>query len=73
MARNDIEVVAFDPLRNPYVSPQAQFISETYSRRFMLMGGAMSESIMLLGSFLGQKRFDMVYIDSGSYPRSASA
>ena len=72
MAREDIEVVAFDPLRHGYVTGCGRFISDKYHKRFMLIGGGMSESIALLASYLGQKRFDMIYIDSGSYPQTAS-
>ncbi len=71
-ARDDIEVVAFDPLRIGYVGLCARFISERYHKRFLLLGGVVSESIALFASFLGQKRFDMIYIDSGSYPHTAS-
>lgn len=71
-ARDDIEVVAFDPLRIGYVGLCARFISERYHKRFLLLGGVVSESITLFASFLGQKRFDMIYIDSGSYPHTAS-
>ena len=46
-------------------------ISERYHNRFMLMGGIVKETIELLSSFLGSKRFDMIYIDSGSYPTTA--
>ena len=72
LARDDIEIVAFDPIKLPYVSPQAQFLSEKYKKRFMLIGGIVKECISMLANYLGQKRFDLVYIDSGSYPRTAS-
>ena len=72
LARDDIEIIAFDPLWYSYVSPQAQFLSEKYNKRFMLIGGVVKESIGMLAKYLGQKRFDMVYIDSGSYPKTAS-
>ena len=46
-------------------------ITERYHNRFMLMGGIVKETIELLSSFLGSKRFDMIDIDSGSYPTTA--
>lgn len=70
-ARADITVVAFDPLHYPYVGMCMNQISERYHNRFMLMGGIVKETIELLSSFLGSKRFDMIYIDSGSYPTTA--
>ena len=70
-ARNDITVVAFDPLHFPYVGICMNQITERYHGRFMLMGGIVKETIELLSSFLGSKRFDMIYIDSGSYPTTA--
>lgn len=71
-ARDDIEVVAFDPLRIGYVGLCGRFLSDRYHKRFFLLGGIVSESIAMFASFLGQKRFDMIYIDSGSYPHTAS-
>ena len=64
-------MVAFDPLHYPNVGMCMNQISERYHNRFMLMGGIVKETIELLSSFLGSKRFDMIYIDSGSYPTTA--
>lgn len=64
--------MAFDPLRYPYVGRCVSYINEKYPNRFLLVGGVMSESIDFLKNYLGNKRFDMIYIDSGSYPTTAS-
>ena len=71
-ARDDITVMAFDPLRYPYVGRCVSYINEKYPNRFLLVGGVISESIDFLKNYLGKKRFDMIYIDSGSYPTTAS-
>ena len=71
-AREDIIVVAFDPLEHPYVSNQARYLSQHYPNRFMLTGGLLSESIRTFSGFLDIQRFDLIYIASASYPRSTS-
>ena len=70
-ARDDITVMAFDPLIYPYVGRAVSYLNEKYPDRFTLIGGVMSKSIDFLKNYLGSKRFDMIYIDSGSYHKSA--
>ena len=70
-ARKDIHVVAFDPLHYPYVSYCARTLSEKYEDRFILIGGKMKSAIGVFAGYFGDKRFDMIYIDSGSYPTTA--
>lgn len=70
-ARKDIQVVAFDPLHYPYVGYCAGFLSGKYEDRFILIAGKMKSAIEVFAGYFGDKRFDMIYIDSGSYPTTA--
>ena len=63
--------MAFDPLYFGYVNPASAYLYQKYPKRFVLIGGNLGDSVDYLSTFFGQKRFDMVYIDSGSYPKTA--
>ena len=71
-AREDVVVVAFDPLEHPYISNQARYLSQHYPNRFMLTGGSSGESIHAFSGFLDIQKFDLIYIAGASYPLSTS-